>query len=240
MAITSNIYGSHNLENFSFSGNIGSLYAVANFVPNSPNLAQFRLYRSIDDYIPYENTNAIFTSNFVDRIMNRLTINDFYGFKFFIDNNPNASSENPYMDITYYGDVLPTEPMPNPTPQPEPQPTPTPVDNNINTGMGNAYYEQDLTTNVKKYFAEAFKFDGSQFEMDGDRIVGLKQSFIDSLATDLTNIVNTSIRTATLEADIATINQTLTALGINTDLLKTKDLRLVDAQGHEHKLHLGN
>lgn len=110
----------------------------------------------------------------------------------------------------------------------------------VDTSMGANYYEEDLTTNVKKYFAESFKFDGSQFEMDGDRIVGLKQSFIDTLATDLTNIVNTSISTATLTADTATINQTLTALGINTDLLKTKDLRLVDAQGHEHKLHLGN
>lgn len=127
----------------------------------------------------------------------------------------------------------------NPTPQPEPQPTPTPS-TDVDTSMGANYYEEDLTTNVKKYFAESFKFDGSQFEMDGDRIVGLKQSFIDTLATDLTNIVNTSISTATLTADTATINQTLTALGINTDLLKTKDLRLVDPQGHEHKLHLGN
>jgi hypothetical protein len=117
--------------------------------------------------------------------------------------------------------------------------TPAPS-TDIDIGMGSAYYEEDLTTNVKKYFAESFKFDGSQFEMDGDRIVGLKQSFIDTLATDLTNIVNTSISTATLTADVATINQTLTALGINTDLLKTKDLRLVDAQGHEHKIHLGN
>lgn len=121
--------------------------------------------------------------------------------------------------------------------QSAPQPTPS---SDVDTSMGANYYEEDLTTNVKKYFAESFKFDGSQFEMDGDRIVGLKQSFIDTLATDLTNIVNTSISTATLTADTATINQTLTALGINTDLLKTKDLRLVDAQGHEHKLHLGN
>ena len=58
--------------------------------------------------------------------------------------------------------------------------------------------------------------------------------------TPSSDIVNTSISTATLTADTATINQTLTALGINTDLLKTKDLRLVDADGHEHKLHLGN
>jgi hypothetical protein len=114
------------------------------------------------------------------------------------------------------------------------------LDLNIDTKMGDNYYEEDLTTNVKKYFAEAFSFDANNFEMDGSRVVGLKQSFIDSLATDLTNIVNTSIKTATLEADNATINQTLTALGINTDLLKTKDLRLVDAEGHEHKLHLGN
>lgn len=119
---------------------------------------------------------------------------------------------------------------------------------NVDIGMGANYYEEDLTTNVKKYFAEAFKFDGSQFEMDGDRIVGLKQSFIDSLATDLTNIVNTSITTATLEADNATINDTLTALGIDvTGLLRAKGLdvgsdglTIEDGQGHKHKLHLGN
>lgn len=124
----------------------------------------------------------------------------------------------------------------------------TPVDNNINTEMGSTYYEEDLTTNIKKYFAEAFKFDGSQFEMDGDRIVGIKQSFIDSLATDLTNIVNTSITTATLTADVATINQTLTALGIDvTGLLRAKGLdvgsdglTIEDGQGHKHKLHIGN
>lgn len=110
----------------------------------------------------------------------------------------------------------------------------------IDTKMGDAYYEQDLTTGVKKYFQEAVKFDGSQFVMDGDRVVGLKDSFIDSLAADLTNIVNTSITTATLTADVASITNTLTALGINADLIKTKDLRMIDSEGHEHKIHLGN
>ena len=122
------------------------------------------------------------------------------------------------------------------------------LDLNIDTKMGDNYYEEDLTTNVKKYFAEAFSFDANNFEMDGSRVVGLKQSFIDSLATDLTNIVNTSIKTATLEADNATINDTLTALGIDvTGLLKAKGLdvgsdglTIEDGQGHKHKLHLGN
>lgn len=131
-------------------------------------------------------------------------------------------------------------PQPNPNPQPTPQPTPTPVDSNINTGMGETFYELDLQTNLKKYFGEAFKFDGTQFEMDGDRIVGIKQSFIDSIAVDLTNIVNTSIRTATLTADNATINETLTALGIVSDAVETKKLVLADAQGGKHELHLGN
>ena len=118
---------------------------------------------------------------------------------------------------------------------------------NINTKMGDNYYEEDLTTGIKKYFAEAFSFDAANFEMDGNRVVGLKQSFIDSLATDLTNIVNTSITTATLTADNATINDTLTALGIDvTGLLTAKGLdvgvdglTIEDAQGHKHRLHLG-
>lgn len=129
-----------------------------------------------------------------------------------------------------------------------PQPEPTPVDSNISTGMGANYYEEDLATNVKKYFAEAFKFDGTQFEMDGDRVIGIKQSFLDTIAVDLTHIVNTSIRTSTLEADSATINDTLTALGIDvTGLLRARGvdvgvdgLTIEDAQGHKHKLHLGN
>ena len=129
---------------------------------------------------------------------------------------------------------------------PSSQPTPNPVDN-INTGMGANYYEEDLTTNVRKYFGEAFKFDGSQFEMDGDRVVGIKQSFIDNIAIDLTNIVNTSIKTATLEADNATINNTLTALGINvTGLLSATGLdvgidglTIEDNIGHKHRLNFG-
>ena len=118
---------------------------------------------------------------------------------------------------------------------------------NIDTKMGDNYYEEDLTTGIKKYFAEAFSFDTDNFEMDGNRVVGLKQSFIDSLATDLTNIVNTSITTATLTADNATINDTLTALGIDvTGLLTAKGLdvgvdglTIEDAQGRKHRLHLG-
>ena len=118
---------------------------------------------------------------------------------------------------------------------------------NIGTKMGDNYYEEDLTTGIKKYFAEAFSFDAANFEMDGNRVIGIKQSFIDSLATDLTNIVNTSITTATLTADNATINDTLTALGIDvTGLLTAKGLdvgvdglTIEDAQGHKHRLHLG-
>ena len=104
-----------------------------------------------------------------------------------------------------------------------------------------------MTTGIKKYFAEAFSFDADNFEMDGDRVVGLKQSFIDSLSTDLTNIVNTSITTATLTADNATINETLTALGIDVTGLLTASgldvgadgLTIEDEQGHKHRLHLG-
>lgn len=116
---------------------------------------------------------------------------------------------------------------------------------NIDTKMGASYYEENLTTGVKKYFSEAFSFDANNFEMDGDRVVGLKQTFIDSLATDLTNIVNTSIQTATLTATNATINNTLTALGIDVtnlvaESVKTKQLGLIDELGVEHKVHLGN
>lgn len=135
------------------------------------------------------------------------------------------------------------------------EPEPTTFNDNIavpssdiDTKMGDAYYEENLTTNVKKYFAEALKLDGSQFVMDGNRVVALKQSFIDTLAVDLTNIVNTSITTATLTADNATINETLTALGVDvTGLLTaagvevgTDGLVLKDEDGVKHSIHLGN
>lgn len=206
-----------------YVANLSNYYVVVDFNATSwgTELDKVRLYQSPMQYVHHSNNMTTSRSKLTEDGLNAWTgsltgpfpdIN----FKIVNDNGSYSFDEN----------YIPT-----------PQPTPS---SDVDTSMGANYYEEDLTTNVKKYFAESFKFDGSQFEMDGDRIVGLKQSFIDTLATDLTNIVNTSISTATLTADTATINQTLTALGINTDLLKTKDLRLVDPQGHEHKLHLGN
>lgn len=116
------------------------------------------------------------------------------------------------------------------------------------TDMGTKFFEEDLETGLKHYFAEAFKFkDGDiTFEKDADGNVTAKldEAYADTLLQDLTNIVNNSITTSALTADDATINNTLTALGIDvTGLMKAKGvevgtdgLTLEDDQGHKHRL----
>ena len=162
-------------------------------------------------------------------------------FVFKTSTNGNSATIDAQADGLFYGEPFPLVSGSNPAP------TPAPSDS---IDMSSGFGEKDLTTNIINYFAKTFKFKNDDIEWTQDEegnVTGkIKQSVLDSVEVDLTNITNTSLTTDTLtattsqlgDATVNSLQSTTSSIGEATaEKIEVGQggLTFEDAEGHKHQ-----